>query len=116
MGRAGTVLVPFYTPGVQGSFYLRGNSCWSYRVISGWRALGILSISTQLTSGDSMASSGMDQQRLAALQNVIRADIKAGLYHSAVIQGARAGVVALEAAIPPAGAAQTAPQPLTPSP
>src|SRR5258708_32680292 len=113
MGRAGTVLVPFYTPGVQGSFYLRGNSCWSYRVISGWRALGILSISTQLTSGDSMASSGMDQQRLADLQNVIRADIKAGLYHGAVIKAARAGVVALEAAIGAMDASQTRPLALT---
>ena len=36
-----------------------------------------------------MASPGMDQQRLAELQNVIRADIKAGLYHGAVIKVAR---------------------------
>jgi hypothetical protein len=46
-----------------------------------------------------MASPGMDQQRLADLENVIRADIKAGMYHGAVIKVARAGKVALEAAI-----------------
>ena len=56
-----------------------------------------------------MASSGMDQQRLAELQNVIRADIKAGLYHGAVIKVARAGAVAMEAAIGAADAAQTRP-------
>src|ERR1700729_1341993 len=56
-----------------------------------------------------MASSGMDQQRLAALENVIRADIKAGLYHGAVIKVARAGAVALETAIGAADAAQTRP-------
>ena len=56
-----------------------------------------------------MASPGMDQQRLAELQNVIRADIKAGLYHGAVIKVARAGAVALEAAIGAADAAQTQP-------
>jgi CubicO group peptidase (beta-lactamase class C family) len=56
-----------------------------------------------------MASSGMDQQRLAALENVIRADIKAGLYHGAVIKVARAGVVALEAAIGAEDAARTRP-------
>src|SRR4029077_11367628 len=51
----------------------------------------------------------MDQQRLAPLENVIRADIKAGLYHGAVIKVARAGVVALEAAIGAEDAARTRP-------
>jgi hypothetical protein len=41
----------------------------------------------------------MDRQRLAEVQTVIRADIKAGLYHGAVINVARAGAGALEAAI-----------------
>jgi CubicO group peptidase (beta-lactamase class C family) len=56
-----------------------------------------------------MASPGMDQQRLAEVQNVIRSDIKAGLYHGAVIKVARAGAVALEAAIGGADAAQSQP-------
>lgn len=56
-----------------------------------------------------MASPGMDQQRLADFQDVIRADIKAGLYHGAVIKVARAGTVALEAAIGAADAAQLKP-------
>src|ERR1700722_5667870 len=56
-----------------------------------------------------MASPGMDQLRLTELQNVIRADIKAGLYHGAVIKVARAGAIALEAAIGSADAAQTLP-------
>src|SRR5258708_24868110 len=56
-----------------------------------------------------MASSGMDQQRLTDLENVIRADIKAGMYHGAVIKIARAGKVALEAAIGAADGAQTQP-------
>jgi CubicO group peptidase (beta-lactamase class C family) len=51
----------------------------------------------------------MDQHRLAELQQLIRADIKAGLYHGAVIKVARGGVVALEAAIGAADAAQTQP-------
>jgi CubicO group peptidase (beta-lactamase class C family) len=51
----------------------------------------------------------MDQQRLAHLQQVIRSDIQAGLYHGAVIKVARAGVVALEAAIGAADSAQTRP-------
>jgi len=51
----------------------------------------------------------MDQQRLADLENVIRADIKAGMYHGAVIKIARAGKVALEAAIGAADGAQTQP-------
>src|ERR1700686_5098551 len=58
-----------------------------------------------------MTSPGMDRQRLTALENVIRADIKAGLYHGAVIKVARAGAVALEAAIGAADAAQTRPRP-----
>ena len=53
-----------------------------------------------------MASLGMDQQRLGELENVIRADIKAGLYHGAVIKVARAGAVALQSAIGSADAGQ----------
>lgn len=56
-----------------------------------------------------MSSPGMDPQRLADVQNVIRADIKAGQYHGAVIKVARAGAVALEVAIGAADAAQTQP-------
>src|SRR6266851_6277836 len=56
-----------------------------------------------------MTSPGMDKERLADLQNVIRAEIKAGLYHGAVVKVARAGAVALEAAIGSADAAQTRP-------
>ena len=56
-----------------------------------------------------MAPLGMDQQRLGELENVIRADIKAGLYHGAVIKVARAGAVALQSAIGAADAAQTKP-------
>ena len=56
-----------------------------------------------------MTSTAMDQQRLAELQQLIRADIKAGLYHGAVIKVARAGVVALEAVIGAADAAQAQP-------
>jgi len=56
-----------------------------------------------------MASPGMDQQRLAELQNVIRADIRAGLYHGAVLKVARAGEVALETAIGASDAAQSKP-------
>jgi CubicO group peptidase (beta-lactamase class C family) len=56
-----------------------------------------------------MVSPGMNQQRLADLQDVIRADIKAGLYHGAVVKVARAGAVALEAAIGAADSAQTRP-------
>jgi CubicO group peptidase (beta-lactamase class C family) len=51
----------------------------------------------------------MDQQRLAEVQNVIRSDIKAGLYHGAVIKVARAGAVALETAIGSADEGQTQP-------
>jgi CubicO group peptidase (beta-lactamase class C family) len=56
-----------------------------------------------------MASPGMDRQRLDEVQNVIRSDIKAGLYHGAVIKVARAGTVELEAAIGSADAGQTQP-------
>ncbi len=56
-----------------------------------------------------MASPDMDQQRLADLEKVIRADIEAGLYHGAVIKVARAGQVALQSAIGAADAAQTQP-------
>ena len=56
-----------------------------------------------------MAAPVMDQQRLADLQNVIRGDIEAGLYHGAVIKVMRGESVALEAAIGAADAAQTRP-------
>ena len=56
-----------------------------------------------------MTATIMDQHRLAELQQLIRADIKAGLYHGAVIKVARGGVVALEAAIGAADAAQSQP-------
>jgi CubicO group peptidase (beta-lactamase class C family) len=54
-------------------------------------------------------SSGMNQARLSELQDTIRADIRAGLYHGAVIKVARGGKVALEAAIGAADAEQTRP-------
>ncbi len=56
-----------------------------------------------------MASPGMHPGLLADLQDVIRADIKAGWFHGAVIKVARHGEVALEAAIGAADAAQTQP-------
>lgn len=56
-----------------------------------------------------MTSTAMDPQRLADLQGLIRADIKSGLYHGAVIKVARGGVVALEAAIGAADGAQAQP-------
>jgi CubicO group peptidase (beta-lactamase class C family) len=51
----------------------------------------------------------MDQARMALVQEAIRADIRAGLYHGAVIKVARGGKVALEAAIGAADAQQTKP-------
>lgn len=54
-------------------------------------------------------AANMDQGRLAEVQDSIRADIRAGLYHGAVIQVARGGEVALAAAIGAADAAQTRP-------
>jgi len=51
----------------------------------------------------------MDEARLAQLQDLIRADIRAGQYHGAVIKVARGGKVALEAAIGSADKAQTMP-------
>jgi CubicO group peptidase (beta-lactamase class C family) len=54
-------------------------------------------------------ASGMDKDRLALVQDAIRADIAAGLYHGAVIKVARGGKVALEAAIGSADAEQTKP-------
>ncbi|HTQ37279.1 MAG TPA: serine hydrolase domain-containing protein [Steroidobacteraceae bacterium] len=56
-------------------------------------------------------TTGMDQGRLAEVQETIRADIRAGLYHGAVIKVARGGEAVLEAAIGAADAAQS--QPLT---
>lgn len=54
-------------------------------------------------------AAGMDQTRLAQVQERIRADIGAGLYHGAVIKVARRGEVVLEAAIGAADAAQSQP-------
>ncbi len=54
-------------------------------------------------------ATGMNQARLAEVQDTIRADIKAGLYHGAVIKVARGGKVALEAAIGAADEAQQQP-------
>ena len=51
----------------------------------------------------------MDSARLALVQDVIRADIRAKLYHGAVIKVARGDGVVLEAAIGSADAAQTQP-------
>jgi CubicO group peptidase (beta-lactamase class C family) len=56
-----------------------------------------------------MTLNSMDAQRMALLQDVIRADIRAGLYHGAVIKVARGGKVALEAAIGSADAQQQLP-------
>jgi CubicO group peptidase (beta-lactamase class C family) len=53
----------------------------------------------------------MDTARLALLQEMMRTDVKAGLYHGAVIKVARGGQTAFEMAIGSADAAQT--QPLT---
>jgi CubicO group peptidase (beta-lactamase class C family) len=54
-------------------------------------------------------ASKMDQSRLAQVQETIRADIAAGLYHGAVIQVARGGEVQLAAAIGCADLEQTRP-------
>ena len=54
-------------------------------------------------------SSAMDQARLAEVQQTIRADIRAGLYHGAVIKVARGGQVALEVAIGAADGGQQQP-------
>jgi CubicO group peptidase (beta-lactamase class C family) len=51
----------------------------------------------------------MDKTRLALVEEVVRADIKAGLYHGAVIKVARGGKVALDTAIGAADGAQTQP-------
>ena len=105
-GRVEAVLGPdLYTIGAA-PIQLRANSCLSHRVPRSSRGAGkkvqdaerslwLYCLFPHSTSGGSMASPGMDQQRLAELQNVIRADIKAGLYHGAVIKVARAGAVAL---------------------
>jgi CubicO group peptidase (beta-lactamase class C family) len=54
-------------------------------------------------------STGLDQARLAAVGDVIRADIRAGLYHGAVIKVACGGNTVLEAAIGAADAEGTKP-------
>jgi CubicO group peptidase (beta-lactamase class C family) len=56
-----------------------------------------------------MTTSNMNRDRLGHLQAVINADIKAGLYHGAVIKIARGGVVALDTAIGAEDAAQSKP-------
>jgi CubicO group peptidase (beta-lactamase class C family) len=53
--------------------------------------------------------SQLSSERLEHLQQVIRADISAGLYHGAVIQVARGGKLALDVAIGAADGAQTKP-------
>jgi CubicO group peptidase (beta-lactamase class C family) len=54
-------------------------------------------------------ATGIDQARLDQLQDSIRADISAGLYHGVVIKVARSGEVVLEAAIGAADAEQKKP-------
>jgi CubicO group peptidase (beta-lactamase class C family) len=54
-------------------------------------------------------TTGMNQARLAQVQETIRADIRAGLYHGAVLKVARGGKVALEAAIGAADGEQKQP-------
>jgi CubicO group peptidase (beta-lactamase class C family) len=56
-----------------------------------------------------MMSTGMNQSRLAGVQDAIREDIRTGLYHGAVIQVARGGKVALAAAIGASDAEQSKP-------
>jgi CubicO group peptidase (beta-lactamase class C family) len=51
----------------------------------------------------------MDKRRLSHLEDVVRADIAAGLYHGAVIKVARGGQVALDVAIGAHDAARTRP-------
>ena len=51
----------------------------------------------------------MDIQRLGQIENLVRADIAAGLYHGAVIKVARGGHTAFEMAIGAADGAQTQP-------
>jgi CubicO group peptidase (beta-lactamase class C family) len=54
-------------------------------------------------------SAAMDQRRLQQLQEMVRSDIKSGLYHGAVIKLARSGETVLEVAIGAADKAQTRP-------
>jgi CubicO group peptidase (beta-lactamase class C family) len=56
-----------------------------------------------------MTASNMNRDRLEHLQAVISSDIKAGLYHGAVIKIARGGAVALDVAIGAEDAAQSKP-------
>jgi CubicO group peptidase (beta-lactamase class C family) len=51
----------------------------------------------------------MNQARLAQVREAVRADIRAGLYHGAVIKVARGEEVALEVAMGAADAGQTQP-------
>ena len=54
-------------------------------------------------------AAGMNAEILEHVQDVIRADIAAGLYHGAVLQVARGGQLALDCAIGCADEAQTKP-------
>ena len=54
-------------------------------------------------------ATGMNQDRLGQVQETIRADIRAGLYHGAVLKVARGSKVALEAAIGAADGEQKQP-------
>jgi CubicO group peptidase (beta-lactamase class C family) len=54
-------------------------------------------------------AAGMNETRLAQVREAVRADIRAGLYHGAVIKVARGDEVALEVAIGAADAAQSQP-------
>src|SRR6185312_17519911 len=60
-------------------------------------------------ASEAMTASHMNRDRLEHLQAVIRADIKAGLYHGAVIKIARGGAIALDVAIGAEDAAQSKP-------
>src|SRR5688572_20094907 len=57
----------------------------------------------------SVSMLSVDLQRLDHFQQVVRADIAAGLYHGLVIRVARAGEIVLDATIGSADAAQTQP-------
>jgi CubicO group peptidase (beta-lactamase class C family) len=56
-----------------------------------------------------MTGKGMNAQQLNLLHDVVRADVRAGLYHGAVIKVGRAGETVFEAAIGSADAEQTQP-------
>jgi CubicO group peptidase (beta-lactamase class C family) len=74
-----------------------------------WRVMPHYATEEQVRRTGCDMGAGMDQARLAEVQETIRADIRAGLYHGAVIKVARGGKVALEAAIGAADADQQQP-------